>query len=162
MKIKNMILPVLVAASLSSCETWSDASSVRTAEAEIGLLVQPMVIEIDSVSTQMIVDTISFTDKTYQEKDKPSLCKEALVRCKLKYKFDLLVNPSYQIYSDTSKKSKNTRRSSYYQVVVSGFPAYYKRIRPATPDDSWMIPFYNRTAHIEMNSIQQNAQSVIK
>ena len=166
MGIRNLILIALLAVSLSSCETWHDVSTVRTAEAETGLLVHPMVIELDSVSTQMIVDTISFADKLYSDKDKPALYSEAMARCIQKHGFDLLVSPSYQMYCittyDNSNSSQRPTSSTSYKVIISGYPAYFKRIRPATPNDNWMIPFYNRTAHIEMNSIQQSAQSVIE
>ena len=149
---------------LSSCESWHDVATVRTAEAETGLLVHPMVIELDSVSTQMIIDTIRFTEKIYSDKDKPALYSEAMAKCIQKHRFDLLVSPSYHMYCETtysnSSNSSNITSGTCYIVVISGYPACFKRIRPATPEDSWMIPFYNRTARIEMNSIQQSSQSI--
>ncbi len=166
MKLKEIMALTLVAVGLSSCKSWHDVTTVRTAEAETGLLVQPMVIELDSVSTQMIVDTIRFTGKTYYDEDKPILYSEAMARCIQKHGFDLLVSPSYQMYCETvysnSNYSPDITSSTSYNVVISGYPAYFKRIRPATPEDGWMIPFYNRTASIEMNSIQQSTQSITK
>ena len=166
MKLKKMMALAIAVVGLSSCESWHDVTTVRTAEAETGLLVHPMVIELDSVSTHMIVDTIRFTDKTYSDEDKPALYSEAMAKCIQKHHFDLLVSPSYQMYCETtysnSSYSSNITSSTSYNVVISGYPAYFKRIRPATPEDGWMIPFYNRTAHIEMNSIQRSEQSVTK
>ena len=166
MKLKKMMVLTLAVVGLSSCGSWHDVTTVRTAEAETGLLVHPMVIELDSVSTHMIIDTIRFTGKTYYDEDKPALYSAAMAQCIQEHHFDLLVSPSYQIYCETtysdSKNSSNITSSTYYNVVISGYPAYFKRIRPATPEDGWMIPFYNRTAHIEMNSIQRSEQSVTK
>ena len=166
MKLKKMMALAIAVVGLSSCESWHDVTTIRTTEAETGLLVHPMVIELDSVSTHMIVDTIRFTDKTYSDEDKPALYSEAMAKCIQKHHFDLLVSPSYQMYCETtysnSSYSSNITSSTSYNVVISGYPAYFKRIRPATPEDGWMIPFYNRTAHIEMNSIQRSEQSVTK
>ena len=155
MKLKEMMTLALVAAGLTSCVSWHDVTTVRTAEAETGLLVHPMVIELDSVSTQVIVDTICFIGAYYDE-DKPELYSKAIAQCTQKHHFDLLVSPSCEMYYT------RTFSGGKYNVVISGYPAYFKRIRPATPEDGWMIPFYNRTTHIEMNSIQQSAQSITK
>lgn len=170
MRLRRMFVFMFVAVGLSSCGSWHDVATIQVVEEETGLLVHPMVIEFDSVSTQMIVDTFKFVG-VYYDKDKPTLYKEAMAKCILKHGFDMLISPSYKMYCETAygntdiNTSSNIVGASYangmsYNVVISGYPAYNKRIRPATPEDVWMIPFYNRTDHIEMNSIQQSSQSI--
>jgi hypothetical protein len=59
--------------------------------------------------------------------------------------FDILVNVTYEI----------KKKDGQYIVKVKGYPAYYKRIRLATPEDAWMIPFMNRNGHIVSPTIEQ-------
>ena len=154
--------PIILACMLTSCQTWHDVSTVRTAEAETGIIVQPVVIELESVSATMITDTIDFTEHVYSDEDKPMMYSTAMVECAKKHGFDILVSPAYRMYKETKyPKDPSQYARTFYRVIISGYPAYYKKIRPATPDDSWMIPFYNRTPNIEFNSTQNSAQQTI-
>lgn len=161
MKMKVTIALALIVTSLTSCSTWHDITTYRTAEAETGLVVQPMVIELDSISTQMIIDTIRFFGKDFSDEDKPELYEAAMTICIQKHNFDILVSPTYQMYCESVyNQPTDFSNGPSYNVVISGYPAYFKRIRPASPEDSWMIPFYNRTPKTQINTIQQSMQSI--
>lgn len=163
LKVLTFVLLIFL---VSSCNSWHDMATFQDAKVETGFVVQPMVAEIDSVSAQIMVDTIVFTKGNFSDEDKPSLFRESMIICARKHNFDILVNPTYQIFKKSVSVNSayveggNGYYNDYY-VVISGYPAYFKRIRPASPEDSWMVPFYNRSAHIEMNSVQQNSQSVM-
>lgn len=140
----------------------------------IGAITTPIVMELDHINMDRIIDTISFsmklsTDKyayyrenhpvkkttdirTYSEQisvEKINQYEEiALNRVLLKYKCDLIVGLKYDVFYDDKFES--------VKVVVMGYPAYYKMIRPATKDDVWMLNFMNQGNVYNYNVIKQD------
>ena len=52
-----------------------------------------------------------------------------------KHGYDLIISPMFQV--------RTNAEGNIMTVTVTGFPAKYKKFRPATKEDSWMLPFLN-------------------
>jgi len=133
MKKQRLLKIVFVSASLAfaGCETIPfNTSTFRTAETKDVFVSAPMIIEYDTILNGIVSDTSLFQE-TAEGVDYVNLKKRAIVNCCKKHDCDVLINPSFHV----SKKSYNIT------IVVSGLPAKYRYIRPATPDDRWMLDF---------------------
>ena len=130
----------------ASCEVTKDTYTVRMAESELGVITTPVIVELDSVSMNPVTQSIIFDVYEYSGENYHLLRPAALAKvCELNG-FDMLINVTYQIQKKDGK----------YRVSVKGFPAYYKKIRPATPEDAWMIPFMNRNGYVVTPEIESH------
>ena len=135
-KKTTLLLLASVAFLSVGCESTSTYSSrtIRTSEVSDLIFSAPLILEYDTVYSTVITDTSSFKSLADQGGvNISSMRKAAVANCCAKHGFDILVNVSYHIF---------TINSNYY-IVVSGLPAKFKRIRPATKDDLWMLEFIN-------------------
>ena len=116
---------------LASCETSTlSMSTCRTAETRDAFVSVPLIVEYDTIISQVVTDTSTFR-ATEENVDYANLRKWAVINCGRKYGCDVLVNPVYHISS----------KSGIVTIIVSGLPARYKRIRQATAADIWMLKF---------------------
>lgn len=146
-KISNMkkiiftIFGFLFSFALSSCDEgkYIQRSEVKLMEPAGGIISTPLVAEIKNVSNQKIQDTIQFS--LYSKHARTRLTgtnlleyrKMALDQCITKHECDILILAKFQYI--LSEDGKNL------SVIVTGYPAIYSNIRPATDNDSWMINF---------------------
>ena len=147
---------------------------VNVVNPNMGAITTPIVMELDYIDKNKIIDTVAFslilsTDKysyyrenhpvkkttdirTYSERvsvEKMNRFEEiALNRVLLKYKCDLIVCLKYDLFYSENFETVN--------VVVVGYPGYYKKIRPATKDDLWMLNFMNQGNVYNYNVIKQD------
>lgn len=78
--------------------------------------------------------------------------KKALENAVIKHDCDVIVYPSFKIITGDDGKT--------CYVIVSGYPVKYKKIRPATKDDLWMIEFMGKGETYILNNIRY--EDVIK
>lgn len=154
---------ILMAAICSSCISTStfervNQTMVRVQEPEVGTVATPLVMELGDIPQQRITDTtiINVDDyrhpnvgPSYQSITQSMLIdfrKEALENAVLRHDCDVIVYPSFRIKtSDDGKKC---------YVIVYGYPAKYKRLRPATKDDLWMLEFMGKGENYFINNVR--------
>ena len=147
---KTLFLIEITAIALASCKPYVSTTTVRQIDARSGFVVQPMIFELDEVCQTRVCDTISsemFADPrdesgAYGGNQLPYnnfddnlnyMKSQALGYCAVKHGCDMIVNPTFYTFQKGRK----------YFVVITGYPAKVKKIRPATEGDTWMTPFYN-------------------
>lgn len=143
--MKKTIIPVLLAAILMvGCEQTRPVvreKQIRAAETQAGVITEPMVLEIESISAQTLTDSTVFNISMYNNTaqlnaDLPEYKQYALEKFVFKSEFDMIVNTTYYTYT------RNDSRELV--VVVKGYGVKYKKMRKATPDDVWMSNFVGR------------------
>lgn len=111
---------------------------IRAAEAQAGIITEPMVLEIESVSEQPLTDSTVFNIGMYTDAGQlnaalPEYKQYALEEFVFKSEFDMIVNATFHTYT------RNDSRELV--VVVKGYGVKYKKMRKANPDDVWMSNF---------------------
>lgn len=136
--MKKFLIPVLLAAILmAGCEQTRPVvreKQIRAAETQAGIITEPMVLEIESVSAQPLIDSTLFNISMYNNTaqlnaDLPEYKQYAFEKFVFRSEFDMIVNATFYTY---------TRNDDVLVVVVKGYGVKYKRIRKATPEDAWM------------------------
>lgn len=147
---KNIYLIALAALALASCKPIVSTTTVRQIESKSGFVIQPMILEMDEVCQTRVVDTVSsdlFSNPNDEsgaygggqlpygnfDENLKYMKEQALAHCAIKHGCDMIVNPTFYTFQKGRK----------YFVVITGYPAKVKKIRPATENDTWMTPFYN-------------------
>lgn len=140
--MKKIIIPILLSVVLlASCTETRPVvreKQIRSGEAQAGIITEPMVLEIESVSAQPLTDSTVFnigmyTDAAQLNAALPEYKQYALEAFVFKSEFDMIVNATFHTYT------RNDSRELV--VVVKGYGVKYKRMRKATPDDVWMSNF---------------------
>lgn len=140
--MRNVLTPVLLAAILMvGCEQTRPVvreKQIRAAEAQAGIITEPMVLEIESVSEQPLTDSTVFNIGMYTDAGQlnaalPEYKQYALEEFVFKSEFDMIVNATFHTYT------RNDSRELV--VVVKGYGVKYKKMRKANPDDVWMSNF---------------------
>jgi len=140
--MKKALMSVLFAAILMiGCEQTRPVvreKQIRAAEAQAGIITEPMVLEIESVSEQPLTDSTVFnvgmyTDAAQLNAALPEYKQYALEEFVFKSEFDMIVNATFHTYT------RNDSRELV--VVVKGYGVKYRKMRKATPDDVWMSNF---------------------
>ncbi len=93
---------------------------------------EPLVVEYDTIYDSRVSDTLIY--KTTESSRSNNYLYEkrlAVADCIRHHNVDVLVNVCYDVKDEDGK----------IIIIVSGLPAKYKRIRPATKDDLWMLQF---------------------
>lgn len=126
-----MLLFASVTVFFVGCSSSSySLKTFRVVETADNIVSTPLVVEYDTIFCTSVSDTSTFQFVgNKRDVNFELLKKNATANCCAKYGIDVLVNVSYSIY---------TKRNVIY-VAISGLPARYKRIRPATKDDLWML-----------------------
>ena len=136
--MKKFLIPVLLAAILmAGCEQTRPVvreKQIRAAETQAGIITEPMVLEIESVSAQPLIDSTLFNISMYNNTaqlnaDLPEYKQYAFEKFVFRSEFDMIVNATFYTY---------TRNDDVLVVVVKGYGVKYKRIRKAIPEDAWM------------------------
>lgn len=114
---------------------------IRTAEAQAGIITEPMVLEVDYVTPEQISDSLVFYISGYSDDrelraDLPAFKQEALERFCFKSQFDMIVNTTFLTYTRNEGKE--------LVVVIKGYGVRYKKLRKATQEDVWMSNFKSR------------------
>lgn len=161
MRKLNVLLAIAVAAAIccSCASTFEKVNQtmVRVQEPEVGTVATPIVMELGEIPQQKIMDTTiidvdsyrSPNNHGYQRITQSMLVgfrKEALENAVIKHNCDVIVYPSFRIF--TSEDGKTC------YVIVSGYPAKYKRLRPATKDDLWMLEFMGKGESFFLNNVR--------
>ncbi|MBR1834922.1 MAG: hypothetical protein IJ785_05410 [Bacteroidales bacterium] len=127
------LLPSVVAVLLTGCESSSFSSKTyRTIETNRTIVSEPLVVEYDTIYDSRVSDTLIY--KTTESSRSNNYLYEkrlAVADCIRHHNVDVLVNVCYDVKDEDGK----------IIIIVSGLPAKYKRIRPATKDDLWMLQF---------------------
>ncbi len=158
---KVYLLCAFVAAMLiTGCATSFERvnqTMVRVQEPEVGTVATPIVMELGEIPQQKIVDTTIVDVNSYRtpntrsyQRITPAMVvafkKEALENAVVKFDCDVIVYPSFRIITSEDGKTCS--------VIVSGYPAKYQRLRPATKDDLWMLEFMGKGDNIFLNNVR--------
>lgn len=113
-------------------------AQARLIESEFSVITAPVIGELGEISPNKIIDSLEFYIGNYKDARDVVANLEDYKRYTIahyctKSGFDLIVNPLFQV----STNAEGDR----LKVVVTGFPAKYKKFRPATENDKWMLPF---------------------
>ena len=163
----------IICSSCASTFEKVNQTMVRVQEPEVGTVATPIVMELGDIPQQKITDTtvivverynLSPASRTYRnpppsyQEITPSMVAEfrktALENAVIKYDCDVIVYPSFRIF--TSENGK------ICYVIVSGYPAKYKRLRPATKDDLWMLEFMGKGSNFLLNNVRYEEESDTK
>lgn len=162
-KKRHLGIAILMAVICSSCASTFEKvnqTMVRVQEPAVGTVATPIVMELGDIPQQKITDTtiINVDDYRYpnvnvrqsNQRIIQSMLvvfrKEALENAVLKYECDVIVYPSFRI------RTSDDGKTCY--VIVSGYPAKYKRLRPATKDDLWMLEFMGKGENFFINNVR--------
>lgn len=159
-KVNVLFVIVVTAAICSGCASTFEKvnqTMVRVQEPEVGTVATPIVMELGEIPQQKITDTTIIdvdryrypSNQSYQRITQSMLIgfrKEALENAVIKHNCDVIVYPSFRIF--TSEDGKTC------YVIVSGYPAKYKRLRPATKDDLWMLEFMGKGDNYFLNNVR--------
>ena len=116
-------------------------SQAKAEGSRFGVLTAPIIGELGEISPNKIVDSCRWDLSNIKDAATEILphldeYKEYTVAnyC-YKNGWDLIIEPLYQV--------RTNREGNVMTVIVTGFPAKYKKFRPATKEDSWMLTFIN-------------------
>lgn len=114
-------------------------AQARIIESEFGVLTAPVIGELGEISPNKIIDSVEFYIGNFKDAAReivPNLDdykRYTIAHYCTKSGFDLIINPLFQVSTNAE--------GDKLKVVVTGFPAKYKKFRPATENDRWMLPF---------------------
>jgi len=114
-------------------------AQARIIESEFGVLTAPIIGELGEISPNKIIDSVEFYIGNFKDAAReivPYLDdykRYTIAHYCTKSGFDLIINPLFQVSTNAD--------GDKLKVIVTGFPAKYKKFRSATKDDSWMLPF---------------------
>lgn len=114
-------------------------AQARLIESEFSVMTAPVIGELGDISPNKIIDSVEFYIGNFKDANSEIVPyledykRYTIAHYCTKSGYDLIINPLFQVSTNaTGDKMK---------VIVTGFPAKYKKFRPATKDDSWMLPF---------------------
>lgn len=116
-------------------------SNARAIESQFGVLTAPVIGELGEISPNKIIDSCQWNISGVKDaatEIRPYLDeykKYTVARYCSKHGYDLIISPMFQV--------RTNAEGNIMTVTVTGFPAKYKKFRPATKEDSWMLPFLN-------------------
>lgn len=141
---KFLLMSILIAIGGVTCAQTRHSitqSQARMIETDMGAITAPIIVELGEISAMKIVDTTTFDISIFRDADYvvgmlSEYKQYALAKYCTEHGYDIIVNALFQIFTN-----KNGDKLS---VVISGFPARYKKFRPATKEDNWMLPYSGR------------------
>ena len=122
-------------------------SQAAAEPSRFGVVTAPIIGELGEISPNKIIDSCQWDlsnvkDAATEIIPRLDQYKEyTLANYCNKNGWDLIINPLYQV--------RTNREGNVMTVIVTGFPAKYKRFRPATKEDSWMLSFINEDKNSE-------------
>lgn len=140
-RIALILFAVLILTGCTQTQLMVHEKQIRAAEAQAGIVTEPMVLEVDYVTPQQISDSTVFHISDYSDDralraDLPLFKQEALERFCFNSQFDMIVNTTFLTYTRNEGKE--------LVVVVKGYGVRYRKLRKATQDDVWMSNFNNK------------------
>lgn len=107
---------------------------------QFGIVTAPIIGELGEISPNKVIDSVSWSLVDIKDVNEilPHLqeYKEyAIAYLCNKTNCDILINPLCQVRTNAA--------GNVMTVTVTGFPAKYKKFRPATENDKWMLLFTN-------------------
>lgn len=136
----TLLLVMLVTATFAQKNVHNiTQAQARLIESEFSVLTAPVIGELGEISPKKIIDSMEFYIGNFKDAAReivPNLDdykRYTIAHYCTKSGFDLIINPLFQVSTNVD--------GDKLKVIVTGFPAKYKSFRPATKDDSWMLPF---------------------
>lgn len=136
----TLLLVMLVTATFAQKNVHNiTQAQARLIESEFSVLTAPVIGELGEISPKKIIDSMEFYIGNFKDAAReivPNLedyKRYTIAHYCTKSGFDLIINPLFQVSTNVD--------GDKLKVIVTGFPAKYKSFRPATKDDSWMLPF---------------------
>lgn len=114
--------------------SYEECSNSQSVEPSHGIIMNPIIADLEMIGTEKV----SYKETFKVSMDKNSMNKIqiykdiALAHAEKEYKADVMVAAHFDVHATDSE----------IEVIVTGYPAYYKNFRPATKKDRWMIKLY--------------------
>ena len=126
-------------------------SQARMIETDMGAITAPIIGELGEISTTKIVDTTVFNISMFRDAKAivellPEYKQYAIAKYCTQNGYDIILNALFQVFTNEEGNKLN--------VVITGFPARYKRFRPATKEDVWMLQFVGKESISVKNIVQ--------
>jgi hypothetical protein len=138
-KSATILCILLMFASCSSVHFHSN--EVREYEPRQGVIITPLLADYEMLSTKAVIDSMSFdiSDMGTGDYINPvggyiNLKNELMAKMMKQYDADAMIST----LTDVVMESGN-----YAKVIIRGYPVRYKNFRNVTPNDAWMIQFFN-------------------
>ena len=136
----TLLLVMLVTATFAQKNVHNiTQAQARLIESEFSVFTAPVIGELGEISPKKIIDSMEFYIGNFKDAAReivPNLedyKRYTIAHYCTKSGFDLIINPLFQVSTNVD--------GDQLKGTVTGFPAKYKSFRPATKDDSWMLPF---------------------
>lgn len=114
--------------------SYDECSNSQMVEPTHGIIMNPMIADLEMIGSEKVSYKETFKvslDKS--STDKIQIYKDiALAHAEKEYKADVMVAAHFEVHAIDSE----------IEIVVTGYPAFYKNFRPATKKDRWMIKLY--------------------
>lgn len=128
-------------------------SQARMLETQMGAVTAPIIAELGEVSPNKIIDTTTFSigyikDASIIVSMLPEYKQYALAKYCQKNGYDVIINALFQVSTN--------KAGDELLVIVTGYPARFKRFRPATKEDSWMLPFAGQNSSNSVRILNDN------
>ena len=128
--VKTMLAMAFLPLMMASCRVYTyEERGARNIEPEHQVVTVPIVADVELLSTEKITYSETFTGVDLKNAENYKYM--VLARAIKHYNADFLIGAMYD-FNYTSK-----RRT--LEVIVTGFPAKYKELRKATPEDQWFL-----------------------
>lgn len=114
--------------------SYDECSNSQMVEPTHGIIMNPMIADLEMIGNEKV--SYKETFKVVLDKsstNKIQIYKDiALAHAEKEYKADVMVAAHFEVHATESE----------IEIVVTGYPAFYKNFRPATKKDRWMIKLY--------------------
>lgn len=114
--------------------SYDESSNSQMVEPSHGIIMNPIIADLEMIGNEKV--TYKETFKVQMDKNsmnKIQIYKDiALAHAEKEYKADVMVAAHFDVHASETE----------IEVIVTGYPAYYKNFRPATKKDRWMIKLY--------------------
>lgn len=134
LKCLKVLLLASIAVIGASCESTYSVMNGKLIESNRTVVAEPLIVEYDTIFNKRISDTLTYKSSELSRSNNYLYEKQsALADCCRNRDLDILVDVSYDIKDERGE----------IRIIITGVPARYKRVRPATKDDLWMLQFIN-------------------
>lgn len=130
--IIKVLIPLVVLSLMAGCRAYSyEEMGSRNIEPQHNVVTVPIVADVELLSQEKITYTESFYCSKADLGNVDSFKYVALAHAVKQYEADLMIGAMFGV--------KYIKKGRHLEVTVTGFPAKYKELREATPDDQWFL-----------------------
>ncbi|MCR5496833.1 MAG: hypothetical protein K6F48_03245 [Paludibacteraceae bacterium] len=121
--------------------SYEESSNSNTMEPANGIIMNPLIADLEMIGNEKVTYKETFSvNMEGDAKEKIQRYKDiALAHAEKEYKADVMIGVRYEVHASETE----------IEVIVTGYPAYYKNFRNATKKDRWMLKLYRGQQGVE-------------